>query len=205
MKLSTEEKAKLFIKSKGGEIIKVEKKGTNYYYHVLCKNGHTFKKEKRKLLYKEEYCNLYPCSKGKKTDWKSEQGFKIFKKRLKGIFKNEVICIETDPVNSKKFRFKCTKCQNEWVNSPSYQIFTPKRKNRPPSCKNCGGSLPTSNEKKEAILNDLNISAIDGIQSIKNQQSKFSFKCNNCGSKGYKTLNNLLELNKNELGYCDCT
>ena len=204
---STEQKAIEFVKSKGGVVEKIVKEKENHYYNIICELGHHFNKEKRKLLYSEQYCTYYPCNKGKKTEWRDKLGFKLFKSRLKEIFDDDIICIEPTPQKSKKFLFKCNKCGHEWSNAPSNQITTPPRKNRPPSCKECGGSSPKTEKEKVEYLKELNIQAIDGISSIKNQKTSFYYQCKNkkCLSKGYKTLNNLLNLKKNKLGHCDCT
>lgn len=204
-KKSTEEQTIDLIKSKGGEILKIEKVGSNQYFHFNCKEGHFLKKEKRKLLYRNQYCNYYPCNEGKKCEWRDEQGFLIFKTRLKEIFGNDVKCIETIPKTSKKFLFKCTNCGEEWRNEPSYQLHTPNSKKKPPSCKKCGGSFPTSKKEIKKILKELGLIALEGIDVIENQQTKFKYQCKKCKYVDIKTLNNLLNSQKNNLGYCDCS
>lgn len=205
MKKSPEERALEFVKSKGGEIKKIIKQNDKNYYHIICKRGHPFKKERRKLLYdKKQYCNYYPCSKGRKSNWKDKLGFGLFISRLKEIFNDDVICIEKTPLKSRKFLFKCNKCGHEWSNDPSKQITTPIRKKRPSSCKECGGSSPTSEKEKREYLKELNIKEMDGLSKIENQQTNFFYQCIECLFVGNKTLNQLLQLKKNELGYCDC-
>jgi hypothetical protein len=204
MQLSTIDQTIEVIKSKGGEVTVITKHNGRHFFHINCKNGHHFTKEKNHLLYRHQYCPYYPCNE-KKTDWRDELGFELFKSRLKDIFGDDVICTELTPKSSKKFSFKCNKCGEIWHNDPSYQLTTPKRKKRPPSCKKCGKSNPKSILEKEDFLKSLNIIAIDGIQSLKNEQTKFRYKCNNCASEGLKTLNNLQNLLKTGLGYCDCT
>ena len=202
--MSAEERAIEFIKSKGGKVNKIIKEKDKQYFYITCKNGHHFRKEKRKLVYKNEYCMYHPCS-SKKTEWRDNQGFKIFKTRLKEIFGNDVICIEKTPLESKEFLFKCNKCSETWTNPPSYQLTSKPNRKKPPSCKKCGGSEATSTEEKRKYLSQFNIRAIDGLASIKNQRTFFKYQCKKCSSIGFKTLNNLIELHKNNLGYCDCT
>jgi hypothetical protein len=205
MKVTTEERAIEFIKSKGGKVNKIIKEKDKQYFYITCKHGHHFRKEKRKLLYQNQYCIYYPCNAGVSSEWSDKQGFKIFKSRLKEIFGNDVVCIEKTPLESKEFLFKCNKCGNEWTNRPSYQLTSKPNRKKPPSCEKCGGSEATSTEEKRKYLSQFNIKVIDGLASIKNQQTFFHYQCKKCSSKGFKTLNNLIELHKNNLGYCDCS
>ena len=185
----TEQKAREFVTSKGGVVDKILKENGGHYFYITCKLGHHFKKEKSKLAFtKKQYCNYYPC--GKKSKWNNEQGFEIFKERLFEIFGDDVICIEENPQTSKEFEFQCNHCKNKWRHEPTYQIHTPKRKKKPPSCSNCGGSSPITIEQKEAFLKELNIVALDEVSSIINMQEKFRYKCNECSSINKKTLNN---------------
>ncbi len=204
MSNSTEQQTIQLINSKGGEVKSIKKLKGLHFFRITCKNGHDFTKEKKHLLYRLQYCPYYPCN-DKKTEWRDELGFELFKSRLKDIFGDDVICTELTPQSSKKFSFKCNKCGEIWHNDPSYQLTTPKRKKRPPSCKKCGGSSPKTTLEKDDFLKSLNITAIDGIPNIKTEQTKFRYKCNNCASEGLKTLNNLQNLFKSGLGYCDCT
>lgn len=204
MKKDLDQKAIEIINQKGGKVDKITSKNGNKYFHIRCKEGHHFIKERRKILHRQEYCTYYPCNK-KKAQWKDKQGFEIFQLRLKEIFGGRVICTEKDPLNSDKFSFRCNDCGHEWINSPSYQLHVHKGKNKPPSCKKCGGSSPTNDAEKEKILKELHIHAVDGIKNIKNETTNFKYKCNKCSSIGDKTLNNLKQLSKNKLGYCDCT
>ena len=89
--MTAEERAIELIKSKGGKVNKIIKEKDKQYFYITCKNGHHFRKEKRKLVYKNEYCIYYPCNSGVKTEWRDKQGFKIFKTRLKEIFGNDVV------------------------------------------------------------------------------------------------------------------
>jgi hypothetical protein len=206
MPLSTQQRAIDSIEHNGGQIKKIQKQNGETYFHMNCKNGHPLIKDKRSILYgNQQYCTYYPCNAGKKTEWRDRLGFKLFKERLKEIFGEDIICIEKTPEISVKFKFKCSKCGHKWENSPSYQLTTPKRKKRPPSCKNCGGSKKTSSVDIKEYLKEFNLSALNGIEAIKNQTTKFHYRCNHCGDSGCKTLNNLLNLKKNNLGYCDCT
>jgi hypothetical protein len=204
MSVTTHEKTIQFIESNGGQIIATNQLNGRHFFQIKCRNGHNFTKEKNHLLYRRQYCPYYPCNE-KKTEWRDELGFEIFKSRLKDIFGDDVICTELTPQSSNKFSFKCNKCGEIWHNNPSYQLTTPKRKKRPPSCKKCGGSSPKTILEKDDFLKSLNITAIDGIPNIKTEQTKFRYKCNNCASEGLKTLNNLQNLFKSGLGYCDCT
>jgi len=207
MSISTQQRAIDSIEHNGCQIKKIQKQNGETYFHIICKNGHHLTKDKRSILYgNQQYCTYYPCNAGKKTEWRDRLGFKLFKARLKEIFGEDIICIEKTPEISVKFKFKCSKCGHEWDKSPSIQVTTPKRKKRPPSCKNCGGSKKTSLITIKECLKELNISPLNGIESIINQKTKFRYQCNSCGdSRGCKTLNNLLNLKKNNLGYCDCT
>ena len=206
----TEQKAREFVTSKGGVVDKILEENGKHYFYITCKLGHHFKKEKSKLAFtKKQYCNYYPCSKGIKSEWRDEQGFKIFKERLSEIFGDDVISTEKEPLTSERlsvpFNFECGKCKHKWSNEPSYQLTTPLKKKKPPSCKKCGGSSPITIEQKEAFLKELNIVALDEVSSIVNMQEKFRYKCNECSSINKKTLNNLDYLYKNKLGYCDCS
>lgn len=206
----TEQKAREFVTSKGGVVDKILEENGKHYFYITCKLGHHFKKEKSKLAFtKKQYCNYYPCSKGIKSEWRDEQGFKIFKERLSEIFGDDVISTEKEPLTSERlsvpFNFECGKCKHKWSNEPSYQLTTPLKKKKPPSCKKCGGSSPITIEQKKDFLKELNIIPIDGISSIVNMQEKFLYKCNKCSSINKKTLNNLDYLYKNKLGYCDCS
>ena len=204
----TEQKAREFVTSKGGVVDKILEENGKHFFYITCKLGHHFKKEKSKLAFtKKQYCNYYPC--GKKSKWNNEQGFKIFKERLFEIFGDDVICTEKEPLTSERlsvpFNFECGKCKHIWSNEPSYQLTTPLKKNKPPSCKKCGGSSTKTDKEKEDFLKKLNIIPIDGISSIVNMQEKFLYKCNECSSINKKTLNNLDYLYKNKMGYCDCS
>jgi len=206
----TEQKAREFVISKGGGVDKILEENGKHYFYITCKLGHHFKKEKSKLAFtKKQYCNYYPCSKGIKSEWRDEQGFKIFKERLSEIFGDDVICTEKEPLTSERlsvpFNFECGKCKHIWSNEPSYQLTTPLKKKKPPSCKKCGGSSPITIDQKEVFLKELNIIAIEGTSSIINMQEKFLYKCNECSSINKKTLNNLDYLYKNKMGYCDCS
>ena len=206
----TEQKAREFVTSKGGVVDIILEENGKHYFYITCELGHHFKKEKGKLAFKEkEYCNYYPCSKGIKSEWRDEQGFKIFKERLSEIFGDDVICTEKEPLTSERlsatFNFECGKCKHKWSKAPSYQLTTPLKKKKPPSCSNCGGSSTKTDKEKEEFLKKLNIIPIDGISSIVNMQEKFRYKCNECSSINKKTLNNLDYRYKNKISYCDCT
>ena len=54
MKKTTEERAIDFIRSNGGKVNKIIKENDKQYYYIICKHGHHFRKEKRKLLYNKE-------------------------------------------------------------------------------------------------------------------------------------------------------
>lgn len=205
MKESTEQKTIDLIISKGGSIQKINHTKGKTFFEIICKNGHFFSKEKNKLLYRNQYCNYYPCNSGRKTEWRDSTGFSLYKLRVKEIFGDDVICIEENPKKSLKFAFQCNICKNTWLNFPSYQITTPKRKNKPASCLNCGGSKPMSFAEKEQIMKELFIVAVDGLEKVNNVQTKFLYKCTKCNSTGFKTLNNLINLDKKNLGYCSCT
>jgi hypothetical protein len=205
IKESTEQETIKLIISKGGSVQQINHSKGRTYFDIICKNGHFFSKEKNKLLYRNQYCTYYPCNFGRKTEWRDPTGFQLYKKRIKEIFGDDVICIENNPKKSSKFAFKCNICGNIWHNSPSYQVTTPKRKSKPPSCLNCGGSKPMLLSEKEQALNELHIEAVDGLIMVKNLQTKFLYKCVKCNYLGFKTLNNLLNLKKENLGYCSCT
>ena len=193
-----------FVKEKEGKVTKIQKEKGKDYVYITCKEGHHFKKEKGKLLRDKQYCKYYPCN-TKYSYWKDEQGFKIFKTRLKEIFGDDVICIEKTPLKSTKFLFQCGICGSKWSNTPSYQLTPKKNREKPPSCKKCGGSSALTNTEKQKHLNQLNIKPIEGIESIKNMHTFFHYECKKCLSKYKKTLNQLVELRKGNLGYCDCS
>jgi len=173
---------------------------------IVCSEHGVFAKIPDKHL-RGQGCTYYPCNASKKTEWRDDLGFKLFKERLKEIFGDEVLCIEDEPLKGTPFLFRCNKCGKEWRNAPSYQVTTPKRKRRPPSCNKCGGSEAISTSEKLKFLKALNITALNGESSIPNLTTKFSYQCKNtnCNYIGEKTINNLKELKKNNLGYCDCT
>jgi hypothetical protein len=173
---------------------------------IVCKEHGVFAKIPDKHL-SGQGCTYYPCNASKKTEWRDELGFKLFKDRLFEIFGDTVKCISSKSSDRGKFLFECTKCNHTWTNNPSYQLTSKKNRAKPPSCKKCGGSEAISTSEKLKVLKALNITALNGEASIPNLTTKFSYQCKNtnCNYIGEKTLNNLKELKKNNLGYCDCT
>lgn len=202
---STDTRVKEIVSEKGAVILNKHKKGYNFYFDIKCKNGHAFTIQQRHLLYSGQFCCYYPCNAGVKSNWKDKQGFEIFKQRLIEVFSGEVLCIEKTPEISTKFLFQCKNCGHNWNNSPSYQLTTPKGKSKPPSCKHCSKYLAVTLEKKIEILNSFNILALDGVEVIRNMQTRFRYQCKKCAFLGSKTLNNLINLHKMNLGHCDCT